>query len=70
LLLLLQVLQELTGLTLNDRLVIAISSITKMFVGELVETGGNSRQQQIQNGVKGVSSHLCWLLWIQHLFFL
>jgi hypothetical protein len=38
-LVLLQVLQELTGLTLNDRLVIAISSITKMFVGELIETG-------------------------------
>lgn len=37
-------LQELTGLTLNDRLVIAISSITKMFVGELVETGAAAQQ--------------------------
>lgn len=34
-----QVLQELTGTTLNDRIIIAISSITKMFVGELIETG-------------------------------
>jgi hypothetical protein len=33
------VLQELTGLTLNDKLIVAISSITKMFVGELIETG-------------------------------
>eukprot|EP00775_Hariotina_reticulata_P004582 gene4582-4836_t len=34
-----KVLQELTGTTLNDRIIIAISSITKMFVGELIETG-------------------------------
>eukprot|EP00879_Flechtneria_rotunda_P005570 GHRR01005864.1.p1 GENE.GHRR01005864.1~~GHRR01005864.1.p1 ORF type:complete len:266 (+),score=97.63 GHRR01005864.1:4469-5266(+) len=33
-----KVLQELTGTQLNDRIVIAIGSITKMFVGELIET--------------------------------
>lgn len=32
-------LQELTGTALNDRIVLAIGTITKMFVGELVETG-------------------------------
>ncbi|WIA14954.1 hypothetical protein OEZ85_001665 [Tetradesmus obliquus] len=52
-----KVLQELTGLTLNDRLVIAISSITKMFVGELVET---ARQIAAREGHSGalLPSHI------------
>jgi hypothetical protein len=43
---LMQVLQELTGLTLNDKLIVAISSITKMFVGELIETGEDVKRVQ------------------------
>jgi predicted lactoylglutathione lyase len=35
-----KVLQELTGsATSNDKLLIALSAVTKMFVGELVATG-------------------------------
>lgn len=36
-----KVLQELTGSgSANDKLLIALSAVTKMFVGELVATGG------------------------------
>ncbi|KAF6252498.1 hTAFII28-like protein conserved region-domain-containing protein [Scenedesmus sp. NREL 46B-D3] len=52
-----KVLQELTGLTLNDRFVIAMSSITKMFVGELIET---ARQIAAHEGHSGalLPSHI------------
>lgn len=36
----------MTGIALNDKILLAIGTITKMFVGELVETGeGEGRSE-------------------------
>jgi hTAFII28-like protein conserved region len=42
-----KVLTELTGGALNDRLVMAIASVTKMHVGEIVENGGWWRRRSV-----------------------
>jgi transcription initiation factor TFIID subunit 11 len=45
-----KVLQELTGTALNDRIVLAIGTITKMFVGELIETARQIAAHQAHTG--------------------
>jgi hypothetical protein len=51
-----KVLQELTGsATSNDKLLIALSAVTKMFVGELVATGESCPVDEVCSCVFGAS---------------